>query len=477
MSLKAKVLTGTKWVAFANVFKQVLQVLSLVVFARLLSPDDFGLFALLMIFVSFLAMFTDMGTASALIHIDQPSQKLLSSVFFFNIFLGFFLAVLLVLSASSIALFFANPPLEFLLQLISINFIIISFGVVQKARYEKALEFRELAMIETLAIFIGISTGIICAINGLGVYSLLAQTLVTSLLSVLALWIVAKWRPSLHFSFEDIKRIWGYTANLSTFNFVNYFSRNADNFLIGKFLNSSALGVYSLAYSIMLYPLQNISRVLLRILFPAFSTIQNDNEKFKRVYLKTIFFIALVSFPIMAGLVATADLLVAVLFGDKWLGLAQILMILAPVGIIQSIGTTNGSIFMAKGNTRLLLRVGIFSTVVTIAFFVGGLFWGVEGVAFSYLLSNMVLFYPVFRISWGQIGLSVSEGLVVLLPLLAIVSIMGASVWGLGQWLDTLSLYPVVQLILMIVAGVVLYIALLTLKYGNPKKFLKELKR
>ncbi len=151
----------------------------------------------------------------------------------------------------------------------------------------------------------------------------------------------------------------------------------------------------------MLYPLQNISRVLLRILFPAFSTIQNDNNKFKRVYLKTIFFIALVSFPIMAGLVATADLLVAVLFGDKWFGLAQILMILAPVGIIQSIGTTNGSIFMAKGNTRLLLRVGIFSTVVTIAFFVGGLFWGVEGVAFSYLLSNIVLFYPSFSYLLG----------------------------------------------------------------------------
>jgi len=477
MSLKAKVLTGKKWVAFANVFKQVLQVLSLVIFARLLSPDDFGLFALLMIFVSFLAMFTDMGTASALIHIDQPSQKLLSSVFFFNLFLGLFLAVLLVLSASSIALFFANPPLELLLQIISINFIIISFGVVQKARYEKALEFRELAIIEVLALLIGITTAIICAINGMGVYSLLVQTLTISFINVVLLWSIAKWRPSWHFAVEDIKRIWGYTANLSTFNFVNYFSRNADNFLIGKFLNSSALGVYSLAYSIMLYPLQNISRVLLRILFPAFSTIKDDNEKFKRVYLRTLFFIALVSFPIMAGLIATAELLVAVLFGDKWLGLAQILMILAPVGLIQSIGTTNGSIYMAKGNTRLLLRVGIFSTVVTIAFFVGGLFWGVEGVAFSYLLSNIVLFYPVFRISWGQIGLSVSEGVVVLLPLLAIVSIMGVSVWGLGQWLDTLSLYPVVQLIVMVLTGVALYIALIALKYGNPKKLLKELKR
>ena len=151
--------------------------------------------------------------------------------------------------------------------------------------------------------------------------------------------------------------------------------------------------------------------------------------------------------------------------------------LLAPVGIIQSIGTTNGSIYMAKGNTRLLLRVGVFSTVVTIAFFVGGVFWGVEGVAFSYLISNIALFYPVFRVSWGQIGLSVGEGLRVLSSLLIIVSLMGSSVWGLGLWLDTLNLYPIVQLILMVIVGKVIYVSLITLKYGNPKKLLKELKR
>lgn len=422
-------------------------------------------------------MFTDMGTAAALIHIEQPSQKLLSSIFFFNIFLGFFLALLLVLSASTIALFFNTPALESLLQLISMNFIIMSFGIVQKARYEKALEFRELATIEILSIFFGITSGIVSALYGLGVYSLLVQTLTTSLLSVVFLWIVSRWYPSIYFSLDDIKRIWSYTANLSAFNFVNYFSRNADNFLIGKFLNASALGVYSLAYSIMLYPLQNIARVLLRILFPAFSTIQNDNEKFKRVYLRTIFFIALVSFPIMVGLVATAPLLVSVLFGDKWHNLAEILMILAPVGMIQSIGTTNGSIYMAKGNTRLLLRVGIVSTVVTISFFVMGLFWGVEGVAWGYLLSNALLFYPVFYISWKQIDLTVWEGITLLAPLLLIVSIMGLGVWGMGEWLSGLELYPMVQLLLMVIAGVLLYIGLITLKYGHPKRFLQELKK
>jgi len=474
MSLKAKVVTGTKWVAFANVFKQILQVLSLVIFARLLSPDDFGLFALMMIFVSFLVMFTDMGTASALVHIKNPSNKLLSSVLFFNIFIGTLFCLLLIIFSGYISIFFNSPKLEPLLQLISINFVIMSLGVVQKVRYEKELDFKYLTLIESFSIFIGISVGIIFALLGFGVYSLVLQVLITSILSVGLLWKVSKWRPLLYFSIEDIKIIWKYTANLSAFNFINYFARNADNFLIGKFLNSSALGVYSLAYNIMLYPLQNISRVLLRILFPAFSKIQDDNKKFKEAYLKTIFFISLVSFPIMFGLIATADIFVSVLFGDKWANLAPILMILAPVGVIQSIGTTNGSIFMAKGNTNLLLRVGIWSTIITIIFFIGGIFYGVEGVAISYLLSNIVLFYPVFKISWGQIELSVSEGIKKIFPILLISSFMGLVVWIFGQWLNQFHINSIIQLMIMVISGKIIYISLIYLKYGNLKKMFKE---
>ncbi len=477
MSLKAKVLSGTKWVAVANLFKQLLQVLSLIVFARLLTPDDFGLFAILMIFVNFLLMFTDMGTAAALIHVKNPSQKLLSSIFFFNLFVGTALCLLLLLLSGPIALFFENPPLKELLGLISINFVIVSLGIVQKARYEKELDFKNLTLIESASVLVGITVGIAAAFKGLGVYSLVIQTLTTSILATVLIWIISRWRPLLYFSLSDIKSIWGYTANLTTFNFVNYFARNADNFLIGKFLSSSALGVYSLAYSIMLYPLQNISRVLLRILFPAFSHIQDDNEKFKKAYLRTIFFIALVSFPVMVGLIVTADTLVSLLFGDKWENLAVILMILAPVGILQSIGTTNGSIYMAKGNTKLLLKVGIWSTIVTIIFFIGGIFFGVEGVALSYLLSNLVLFYPVFKISWEQIGLSVSEGVGTLMPLLIIASLMGVGVWLAGKLLQPYALPSLLLLTIMVLSGILLYLGLIRVKYGKFSILLSELKR
>ena len=133
MSLKSKVLSGTRWVAFANIFKQILQVLALVIFARLLSPDDFGLFAILMIFVGFLLLFIDMGTGAALIQMDNPSQELLSSVFYFNLLVGGILSLILMLSSQPIAAFFNNPDIAKPLQIISVNFFILSFAIVQKA--------------------------------------------------------------------------------------------------------------------------------------------------------------------------------------------------------------------------------------------------------------------------------------------------------------------------------------------------------
>ncbi len=477
MNLKQKVLTGTKWVTLANIFRQVLQIVSLIIFARLLTPDDFGLFAIVMIFVVFLQMFTDMGTGAALIHIKDPSEKLLSSVFYFNVFIGLLLCLFLISVSDPISIFFANPQIKELLWIISFVFIIASFGVVQKALYEKHLNFKTVTIIESFSAFVSLAIGIGSAFYGLGVFSLVLQTLSASILLTVLLWVYSDWRPLRYFALDDIKSIWGYTANLFFFNTINYFARNADNFLIGRFLGSPALGVYNLAYKIMLYPLDNISRVLLRILFPAFAQIKDDNERFRKIYLRIIFFIALVSFPIMAGLVATAQTLVPVLFGEKWQKLDLLLMILAPVGMIQSIVTTTGSIYMAKGNTKKLMKIGLISTVVTVLFFVVGLPFGIEGIAFSYLLSNFIMLYPVLKISWDQIDLSVNRGIIEVLPILIISIIMGIGVVLVGKIIDSLFSYAILKLAIMVLSGILIYYILITLKYGDMKALLNELKK
>ncbi len=477
MSLKQKVLTGSKWIAFSNIFTQILGVVSLVVFARLLSPDDFGIFAILMIFVGFLRIFSDMGTGAALIHIKDPSDKLLSSVFYLNLFIGLVLSASLIFLSGSIALFFETPKIKMLLEVISITFIIASFGIVQKALYEKHLNFRTVTIIESFSTFASLAIGISAAFYGLGVFSLVLQTLSASIIRVILLWIYSDWKPMFYFALDDIKHIWEFTKNLSLFNFVNYFARNTDNFLIGKFLGSPALGVYSVAYKIMLYPLANVSRTLIRILFPAFSKIQDDNEKFQKVYLRVIFFIALITFPLMMGLMATADTLVSVLFGDKWGNLYILLIILSPIGMIQSIVTTTGSIYMAKGNTKTLMRIGLVSSIVTVLFFIAGLPFGVEGVAFFYLVSNLIMLYPVLKISWGQIDLSVKRGISEVFPILIISITMAISVVLVGKVIDTFFSYDILKLIMMILSGVIIYYLLITVKYGSIKALLGELKK
>ena len=475
MSLKKQVISGAKWVTFASFFTQFLQLISLVFYARLLTPEDFGIFAILMIFVGFFQIFSDMGTKAALIHTKNSSEELYSSVFYFNIFVGIILTLVLILLSAPISIFFDAPKVSELTKLISINFFITSLVIVQQSLFEKQLNFKIITISRTLAGIGGLTIGLSLAVYGMGVYSLIYQVLATSSIFAILIWWYSNWRPMFYFAWSDIKSIWRYTMNLFFFNFINYFTRNTDNVLIGKFLDAGALGVYSLAYKIMLYPLV-ISKILMSILFPAFSKIQDDNEKFQEVYLRAIFVIALFSFPLMFGLFVTADNLVQVLFGDKWKGLEVILMILAPVGLFRSITTTGGSIYMAKGTTDQLLKVGILSTIVTVLFFAVGIFFGIKGMAFSFLLSNIVLLYPLLKMSWEQIELSVSQGISKVLPVLFISFIMSLGVFFIGKIYDTMLDNSPLRLVVMIIGGAAIYITLITLKYGSIKTILKELK-
>lgn len=477
MALKNKVLTGVKWVALANILQQILSLISIFILARLLSPDDFGTYAIVVVFTGFLTIFSDMGTSSALIHIEKPSSSLLSSVFYFNLFIGFLLAALLVLFSASIADFFENTQIKDILRIISLNFIIVSFGVVQRALLHKKMDFKYLSLIQTFTMIISVAVAITAAMYGMGVYSLIYPVLVSSVLSTGMIWLYASWRPKWHFSFKEIKKIWKYTSNLSVFSVIDYFAKEADNFLIGKYLSTSALGIYSLAYKIMLYPLQNISRTLMKVLFPAFSTLQNDNKRFRKSYLRVIFFISLVSFPLMSGLMATADVFVNVLFGDKWQGLAILLIILAPSGMMRSIFTTVGTILMAKGHTDIQLRLGTVNAILTVIGFIIGLAWGVNGVAFSYLIVNLIMLYPIFYFTWNKIDLSVKEGLSEIAPVFIISSLM-----SLGVFISDMTLFSnienqVLRLFIMIITGIFLYLLMIRLHYGNLKSLINELKK
>ncbi|CAA6819740.1 MAG: Colanic acid exporter [uncultured Sulfurovum sp.] len=476
MTLKKRVFGGVKWVAFANIAQQVVSLIGIIVFAKLLSPEDFGTFSILMVFVGFLIIFSDLGISAALIHFENASEELLSSMFFFNVFIGFTLALLLILSAEPIAKFFDSVQLKPLLQITALNFIIISFSIVQKAILQKNIDFKYLSLINSFSLLVGLVVGIGAAYYGYGVYSLVIQVIIASLLTSVLIWYYSQWRPKWYFSFGEIKKIWKYTSNLSLFNIINYFSKNADNFLIGKYLSMSALGVYSIAYKIMLYPIQNITNILIHVLFPAFAKLQEDNERFKKAYLQVIFYIALITFPLMIGLMTVADLLVNLLFEDKWTGLALLLFILAPVGMLRSILSTVGMIYMSKGSTDVQLKLGTVNAIVIIVGFLIGLQFGVVGVAVSYFVSHIIMFYPVLKISWKQIDLDVYEGLAKIMPVLIISMMMGASIYLFEVlWFVEIANH-FLRLLVMLTVGTLLYLGMIRIRYGSLRTLIRSVK-
>ena len=477
MSLKQKTISGVAWNGVGNIARQVLQILTLIVMARFLSPEDFGVYAILMIFVTFMQIFASMGTAQVVIHLDNPDQEMLSSIFFFNVVVGVFLFLLMYVAAWPIAWFFDNASLVHLLQIIGVTFILTTLSLVQKSLLEKSLQFKRVVSIETIALAASSAAGIFAAIKGFGIYSLIIHSLTNATLLSFGLWVNSHWRPSLVCRWGDIRQVLNYSLNLTGFSTVNYFARNADTFIIGKFLGASSLGVYSVAYKIMLYPLENVSRVIVRVLFPAFSSVKNDNIRFKGGYAKAISFIALVTFPLMAGLLAVSENFVALVFGDKWEGMAVLLMILAPIGMMQSIISTVGSIYTAKGTTGLMLRIGSVNAGVAVVSFVVGLPYGVNGIAIAYGVANLSMFYPNLKYAWDQIGLGVGEGLAKIAPFFLVAVVMAIAVYAQGSWLKSLELPPLLILSAQIGVGIIIYVMALAVFYRKKTlSLLNELK-
>ncbi|MFZ0455699.1 MAG: MOP flippase family protein [Ignavibacteriaceae bacterium] len=408
MKLSQVVFKGIQWSSISQFGRQLVQYVTTIILANILSPNDFGLLAMALVVTGFIEIFKDLGTSSALIHLNEVNQELISSIFWVNILFGTTFTLLVFLSAHLISLFFNSNDIIPVLQVISILFFISSFSILPKAVLERNLQFNKLAKIEIISTVIGAAVGISMAFLDYGVWSLIFQILVNNFVLTVLILIVGKIKPNFRISFIALKSVSNYSLNLVGYNIFNYFVRNADYMLIGKYIGENQLGNYYLAYKIMLYPLQGITMVISRVLFPIYSRLKEDLKKFKEIYLKTTNTIALFTFPMMIGMIVLSNFFVSTFFSKSWDSdlLTELIIILAPVGLIQSIAATVGTIYMSTGKTNWMFGWGILSGIVTIIGFFVGLHWGVIGVAFSYLLVTLILLYPVFYVPLKIIKLS-----------------------------------------------------------------------
>jgi O-antigen/teichoic acid export membrane protein len=459
--LTKRALAGTGWSTISTAGRQVLTIASVSTVARLLGPRAYGLIGMAVIVIGFVSNFRDLGTAVAIVQRPTVSRRLLSSLFWINVLFGLLLALLVSGTAPLTAVFFHTPELTRILQVLSLALVLASCGVVHNALLTRDMSFKALGLIDLLAAGTSFAVALSGALTGLGVWSLVFASVANSVVSSGGYFVAARFRPRFEFDWVEVKSIARFSSNLAANGIVNYGYRNADNLIVGRFLGSTQLGFYQMAYNLMLTPISNISQVLCQVLFPAFARIQDDNARFRHAYIRACSLIALITFPIMAGLGVVADPMIRAILGTKWLETIPIFQVLSVVGLVQSVQTSVGILYQAKGRTDWMFRWNLVVLGTAVAAFLVGVHFGAIGVAAAYAITTLALVtLPGFLIPFSLIGLKMKDFGVALLPQFLVTASMALVCEGWLLFLTSMQVKNAwIRLLTASVLGAAVYIA------------------
>lgn len=476
----SKTKTGIIWSFVSQGGNQVIGLLVTFILARLITPAQFGTIGMVAVFSSFARIFVDFGFSSALIQKKIVSKVDIDTVFCVNLFLGFILSSLFFVAAPYIAEFYDKPELTLLTRALSPIFLISSISGVNRALTIKNLNIKLNTIIALIATIVSSISAIILAYNNFGEWSIIVKMLVDATVISTLYIVLNPVHQKFNFAMHSFKGLFKFGANVAGDATVNYWSRNADNLLIGKFLGDSSLGIYTKSYAIMMLPLKNISSVIGRVMFPSFSILQDDIPKIRTIYLKATKLIGYITFPLMAGLAILAKSFVLVAFGENWTEMIPIISILSLLGAVQSILSLNGVIYNALGKAYIAFRVSIVMSVIYVLSFVIGILIGdLIGLVIAYAVTGVIVSLPNFYIAGKQIDVSILQMMKNLSN-----PVLGTFLMSIGILLIKffliipLNLAPILNLIVLSFLGVGLYFSIsFILKFEElhlVKKFLEK---
>lgn len=449
---------GVFWIGGGQLLRQAIQLIASVALARLLAPDDYGLLGMALVFVGLAQLFADFGLEAALIQTPSLSRTLLSACFWLSLAIGVILAGGLALGSRALAGLAGDARLAPILWVMSITLPLGAIGVVPRALIYRNLQFDRLVKAQVVASLSGAALAILLAAFGGGVWSIVFQPLIGATVATALVFWYAQWRPGLRCSWAGARSLIVFSGAVLGSDLLNHAMRNADRFLIGRHLGSVALGHYSLAYQVMLYPLSQISGVIVKVLFPTLSKLTGEPHRFRQAYLKCVSTIATVTFPLMIGLFAVASDFVVVVFGEKWLPMLPILQILCWVGMLQSVTTTASTIFYSKGAVRTLFLLTLAATPFALASFVIGLRWGVIGVAAAYAAFAYCASYVSLALAFRLTALQFREFHRSLVKPLTASLVMYATLAMLAIPLAGENVAPIGRLMVLTGAGAAVYL-------------------
>ncbi|MFB9268765.1 lipopolysaccharide biosynthesis protein [Bradyrhizobium erythrophlei] len=378
--------------ALAGIVTQIVRVAtqagSVVVLSRLLTPMDFGTYAMASPVLAFAVLFQDMGLGYATVQKEVLTQKELSSLFWVNLSVGALLALTQVALSPLVGMFYGDPNLVALTSAMSATLLLSGADVQHLSLLTRQMRFWTLATLESAAAITGLLTSIVVAYYYHSYWAILAGSLASGVVLASGAWLSSGWLPSKPGSVVSARDMLHFGLGVTGFNFAEFLSRNADSVLIGKVWGATSLGAYNRAYRLLLFPLQQVTNPMIRIMLPTLSSLLKEPERYLSSFRHAVLPAFLVVLPGVAFMIGTADTLVTTLLGPRWKEVTPIFIGLSVAGLLQTTNSPANWLFLSQGRTKEYMRWGFFSASASILAFVCGLPFGPVGVATAYSVSE-----------------------------------------------------------------------------------------
>lgn len=384
--------------------KFAVSIIATAILARLLSPQDYGLIGMVAVATNFVAMFKDLGLAHATVQRTEISSKQVSTLFWVNVGLSVVTTGAMVLLAPAVAWFYGDPRLTLITIASAGGFIFGGLAVQHEALLKRQMRFTTLSAIALVSMVTGYAVGIACAWSGFAYWSLVFSQMALLLTNMVLVWATCRWIPGLPSRKAGIGSMLSFGGNITGYATVNYFSKNADNLLIGKFWGAPQLGLYNKAAQLVGLPTDQINEPLTSVAIPALSRLTNDPERYRKAYLRIMEKVLMLVMPAVAFIIVSSDWLIAIVLGEQWKEAGTILVYMSIAGLLQPVISTVGWLLVTQGRGRDLLNWSLINAPISILSIAVGIRWGAVGVAASYSLTRIFITNPLMYWFVGRTG-------------------------------------------------------------------------
>lgn len=457
-NLRDKTLSGLFWNLSEWVGIRVIQFLPTIILARLLTPEQFGLIGMLILFVAVTQTFLDSGFGLALIRKKDATYTDECSIFYFNILIGALSVLILFFAAPLIADFYNQPILTGLTRWLSLDILITAFSLIQITLLTRKLDFKTQVKANLFATLAGGVIGVTAAYLGFGVWSLVIQTISNTILQTVTLWLVCDWRPAFIFSLDSLRGMFGFGSRLFAAGLINTFFDNLYQAFIGKVFSAASLGYYTRALSMKRMAVDTTGDALHRVMYPALASVQNDVERLKRAYRKSMTLVTFVHFPLMLGLVVVARPLFILIFSAKWEASVPFFQLMCIAGLLYPLHVENLEILKIKGRSDLFLKLEIIKKLMIVVSIFITYRWGIQAMLTGNIVLTVIAYYLNSYFSGNLINYSMKAQVLDILPSFFFACLMGGSMLFAGRILTSSNFF--VQVAIQAVVGAGSYFAL-----------------